>query len=323
MEYFKLGETGIKASKYCLGTMNFGMVTSSQEAFKILDKSVEVGINFIDTSNSYGGYTNRGASERIIGEWLKNNPAKRNKIILATKVYSCTENIFDNPNDEKGLSGYKIRHHLDASLKRLNTDHIELYQMHHIDRTCNFDSLWDAFYREFMLGKIDYVGSSNFSAFDLLLCQNSAQNKHFIGLVSEQHRYNLMHRLAELEVLPATKRLGISFLAWGPLDAGRLSDHVYRSDELARCSHNTITDQEKIKIDEYKKLCQTLGVKEQVLAMAWLLHEPIDGIVIGPRTEQQLDDYLIALEYPLTEEIAAEINKIFPPVGSAPEAYSW
>ena len=323
MEYFQLGKSGIQTSRLCLGTMNFGMVSSAEEAFRILDCALDNGINFVDTSNSYGGYENRGASEKIIGEWIKNNPGKRNRIILSTKVYSCTEKEFLNPNDEKGLSGYKIRHHLEASLRRLQTDHVELYQLHHVDRTCDYDGIWDALQREYLQGKIECVGTSNFPAHELVMFQYSGKAKHMLGVVSEQHRYNLLHRLAELEVIPATKKLGISILAWGPLDAGRLSENAFSPSPNARCSHNTITEMERTQIIKFQKLCAEVGAREQTLAMAWLLWTGVDGIVIGPRNEGQLQGYISAMQFRLTTDIVEELNKIFPPIGIAPEAYAW
>lgn len=324
MNYFKLGQTGLSVSRLCLGTMNFGMVSSKKECFKMLDMAIDYGINFIDTSNSYGGYTNRGESERIIGEWISLNQSKRNRIFLATKVYSQTEEEFRNPNDEKGLSRYKVRHHLKKSLERLRTDHIELYQMHHIDRNCSYEDLVDTFYREFMTGRIDYIGSSNFTAFDLAMFQSCSNNRKIIGLVSEQHKYNLMSRWAELEVLPATKKLGISFLAWGPLNAGLLSNNAFSLQQGTRAPHNKYTPADKLAINKFQKICTEFGLSCQFVAMAWLLHNSeVDGIVIGPRDHVQLLDYINALNVKLDEDMQKQIDEIFPPIGNAPECYAW
>lgn len=323
MNYHRLGNSGAVVSRLCLGTMNFGMVTDKSTSFRIMDMALDNGIHFFDTANSYGGHDNRGLSECIIGEWFCKEK-KRNQVFLADKVYHLSEPTFFNPNDNQGLSAYKIRRHLDDSLRRLQTDHIELYQMHHIDRKANWHEIWSEMDRLYLSGKIIYTGSSNFTAYDLALCNSVANSRQSIGLVSEQHRYNLMCRLPELEILPACSRAEISLLVWGPLSAGRLGDHPYDTRKNTRRSHNSFTDEDRRKIDRYQIFCKKTGFNAAQFALAWLLNNPVvTSVIIGPRTPEQLESCIKALEID-TSEYTEEIESIFPGVGGfAPEVYAW
>lgn len=323
MQYNKLGKSGAYVSKICLGTMNFGMLTPEDECFRIMDAAIDFGINFFDTSNSYGGYSSRGLTESIIGKWFCQNK-KRQQVFLGDKVYHLSEQIFGNPNDEKGLSAYKIRHHVESSLKRLQTDHIDLYQMHHIDRQVSWCELWSEFDRLYDSGKIIYTGSSNFSAFDLGLCHSYAERTNRLGLISEQHRYNLCCRLPELEVIPACRRANIGFLVWGPLNEGKLCREPYRKDSGTRSSHNKFSAREKVSIDTYLNFCKAENIDPSQLALSWLLHNPnITSIIIGPRTYAQLTSCINALEIDV-DSYMPSLDEIFPGVGGeAPEAYAW
>lgn len=323
MNYTRLGLSGAIVSKLCLGTMNFGMVTDKATSFRIMDMAIDNGINFFDTANSYGGYEKRGLSERIIGEWFISEK-KRNRVFLGDKVFHLTEESFFNPNDGKGLSAYKIRHHLEESLRRLQTDHIELYQMHHIDRTVNWYEIWSEMDRLYYTGRIVYTGSCNFTAYDLAICNSVANCRHSLGLVSEQHRYNLLCRLPELEILPACSRANIGLLVWGPLSAGMLGDHPFDTSPNTRGSHNNITNEAKRKIDMFHKFCKEANFNPAQFALAWLLNNPaVTSVIIGPRTPEQLGSCIRALDID-TRRFDAEIETIFPGVGGpAPEAYAW
>ncbi len=323
MKYVKLGKTGTWISRVCLGTMNFGMVTSKEEAFRILDESLDLGINFLDTSNSYGGYDSRGLSECIIGEWFYNN-STRNRIILADKVYHLSEKTFFDPNDDKGLSSYKIRRHLEDSLKRLKTDHIDLYQMHHIDNDYNWDEIWGEMNRNIINGKITYVGSSNFTAYDIAICNEYAKyNNVRLGLVSEQHRYNLLCRYPELEILPACKKSNMSLLVWGPLSAGLLADNPFCEDAFTRRAHNSFDENVRNKIKQYNELCADLNISCSEMALAWLFNNPnVGSVIIGPRTVEQLKSCVKSLEIDVSSYLSL-LNSIFEPVGEAPVSYAW
>ena len=234
MEYARLGRSGLKVSRLCLGTYNFGALTDEPEAFRIMDAALDAGINLFDTANHYPDFVNCGRTEEFIGRWFAQGGGRREKVVLATKVYQPMRDPLDGPNDEPGLSKYIIRRHAEGSLRRLRTDHIELYQMHHIDHDAVWEEVWEAFEILVHQGKIDYVGSSNFPGWRLAQAQAAATARSFFGLVSEQHRYSLLCRLPELEVLPAARALGIGVLAYSPLGGGLLGGHALKPDAGSR-----------------------------------------------------------------------------------------
>ncbi|GGA32235.1 aldo/keto reductase [Paenibacillus physcomitrellae] len=326
MEYTYLGRTGMKVSTLCLGTMNFGVDTEEKEAFRIMDAALDAGITFFDTANIYGWGENSGLTETIIGKWFAQGGGRREKVVLATKVHGQMHDASDGPNDERGLSLYKIRRHLEGSLRRLQTDHIELYQMHHIDRRTSWEELWSGFEAMVNQGKVDYIGSSNFAGWHLAKAQAAAEKRNFLGLVSEQHLYNLVNRNAELEVLPAARDYGLGVVVWSPLAGGLLGGSALKADKGKRTSHA----QEKIErhrqqLEQYAKLCDELGESQANVALAWLLANPaITAPIIGPRTIEQLENTLRAVEIKLDQATLDELDRIFPgPGGAAPEAYAW
>src|SRR5579884_4014365 len=199
MDYVHLGRSGVQVSRLCLGTMNFGPHTEEREAFAIMDRALEVGINFFDTANVYGGRRGEGITETIIGRWLAQGGGRREKIVLATKVYNGRDPW---PNTSR-LSARHIRDACEASLRRLQTDHIDLYQMHHVDRATPWEEIWQAMDLLVAQGKVVYVGSSNFAAWHIVAANEAARQRHSFGLVSEQSLYNLKTRTIELEVIPA------------------------------------------------------------------------------------------------------------------------
>lgn len=309
MNYTTLGRSGLKVSRICLGSWHFGTKTDEKEAFAIMDAALEAGINFLDTANHYPDFEICGRSEEIIGRWFAQGSGRRESVVLATKVYQPMMDTTDGPNNEGGLSKYKIRRHIEGSLRRLQTDHIELYQMHHVDRNVGWDELWEAFEVLTYQGKIDYVGSSNFPAWVLAVAQGAAKARNFFGLVSEQHRYNLLCRLPELEVLPAAQALGLGVLAYSPLANGQLKGEP----------------QEDKQLSTFHELCQELGESGPSIGLAWLLANPaLTCAVIGARTLEQLPAALRADELTLSEDTLTRLNTIFPgPGGPAPEAYAW
>ncbi len=327
MDYTYLGRTGLKVSKLCLGTMNFGSYTSEEDAFAIMDRALEAGINFFDTANVYGGSGQRGRTEEIIGRWFAQGGGRREKVVLATKVYGGMEDETDGPNQDRGLSAYKIRRHLEESLKRLQTDHVELYQMHHIERHAPWEEIWGVFESLVNQGKTYYIGSSNFAGYHLALAQAKAEKRHFLGLVSEQHKYNLLCRLPELEVLPAAEDLGIGVIPWSPLGGGLLSGKILDPEPGSRSEQRAddLSDEERSQLEAYSKLCKDLGETEPNVALAWLLANPaVTAPIIGPRTMDQLEQALKAVEINLSEDVLKELDRIFPgPGGHAPEAYAW
>jgi aryl-alcohol dehydrogenase-like predicted oxidoreductase len=325
MQYTFLGRSGLKVSRICLGTMNFGQFTDENEAFRIMDTALDAGINFFDTANVYGnGYDQgQGRTEEIIGKWFAQGGGRREKVVLATKVSGAIDPN-DGPNNEEGLSAYKIRRHIESSLQRLRTDYVELYQMHHIDRNVTWDELWMEFERLISQGKTIYIGSSNFAGWHLVVAQEAAKSKGLLGLISEQHKYNLMCRLPELELLPAAKELGIGVLPWSPMAEGLLAGlnlkvHT-RNHELKKqmLSH-------EIKLNRFFNLCSDIGQRGDTVALSWLLNNSaVTAPVIGPRTLDQLHHSLKAVDLKMTNDILDELDSIFPgPGGPAPEAYAW
>jgi len=323
MHYVRLGRTGLRVSRLCLGTMNFGPLTSESDSFAIMDRALDTGVNFFDTANVYGWKTGEGVTEQIVGRWLAQDGTRRNRIVLATKVYG---KMGDGPND-RGLSAYSIRRACDESLRRLCTDRIDLYQMHHVDRDTPWDEVWQAMEQLVAQGKVAYVGSSNFAAWHIAAAQAAATARHFLGLVSEQSLYNLAARTVELEVLPACRTLGLGVIPWSPLAGGLLGGALEQVAAGRRASDRIRrgVEQRRGQLEAWEGLCRELGHAPADVALAWLLREPaVAAPIIGPRTMDQLTGALRALDVQLDADALARLDRIWPgPGGEAPEAYAW
>ena len=328
MEYTNLGRTGLSVSRLCLGTMNFGPATEEADSFTIMDRALEHGINFFDTANVYGWKLGEGITEQIIGRWFAQGGGRRDKVVLATKVYG---RMGDWPNDQ-GLSARHIVTACEGSLRRLQTDVIDLYQMHHISRTTPWDEIWQAMELLYAQGKVRYVGSSNFAGWHIATAQGSAARRNFLGLVSEQCIYNLLTRHVELEVIPAAQHYGLGIIPWSPLHGGLLSGALRKQAEgtAGRSKSGRSADgleEHRATIEAYEKLCADLGEDPANVALAWLLSRPgVTAPIVGPRTVEQLDGPLRALELTLSAETLATLDRLFPPVGSGgpgPEAWAW
>ena len=321
MEYRQLGKSALKVSTLCLGTMNFGPRTSEEESFAIMDDAMEAGINFFDTANQYGGKLGVGTTETIVGKWLTQNPQHRERIVLATKVH---QPMSDDVND-RGLSARHIRMACEASLKRLNVDHIDLYQMHHIDRAAPAEEIWQAMDQLISQGKITYVGSSNFPGWKIAQMNEKAQVRHSLGLVSEQSLYNLVERSAELEVIPACKEYGLGVITWSPLSGGLLA--LNDDDGTGRRQSKSIKSAAQSRSDQlsrYGDLCKSIGETPTAVALAWLLNQGgVTSNIIGPGSRAQLASVLHVPTMQISQETLATIDEIFPPIGTAPEAYAW
>ncbi|MGH7145826.1 MAG: aldo/keto reductase [Planctomycetota bacterium] len=323
MDYTQLGRSGAKVSRLCLGTMNFGPQTPEPEAHQIMDHALELGINFFDTANVYGGKDHKGWTEEIVGRWLAQGGGRRGKIVLATKLFG---NMTDWPNEGR-ISAINIRRACEASLKRLQTDHIDLYQMHHIDRLCSWDEAWQAFDVLVQQGKVLYVGSSNFAGWNIAQACEAAKARHAFGLTSEQSVYNLNNRMLELEVVPACAAYGLGLIPWSPL-AGGLLGGVLQKEAAGRRTGEGVQKalaKHRPKIEAWEGFCKELGEQPADVALAWLLGNPVvTAPIIGPRTQAQLDGSLRALTLKLTPEQLKQLDTIFPgPGGQAPEAYAW
>ena len=323
MEYKNLGRTGLSVSKLCLGTMNFGPQTSEEDSFTIMDKALDLGINFFDTANVYGWKRGEGITEQIIGRWFDQGGGRREKVVLATKVYGT---MGDWPNENR-LSALHIKKACEDSLRRMKTDYIDLYQMHHVDRETPWEEIWQAMEQLVREGKVLYVGSSNFAGWHIAKAQGVAKSRNFMGLVSEQSLYNLNARMIELEVIPACEDYGLGLIPWSPLAGGMLGGALKKISEGRRASERQQETIEKHRpqLEAYEALCDDLGESPADVALAWLLHNPVvTAPIIGPRTIGQLEGSLRALELKLDDETLTKLDVIWPgPGGTAPEAYAW
>jgi aryl-alcohol dehydrogenase-like predicted oxidoreductase len=322
----RLGSTGLQVGPLALGSVNFSWLTDEADSFRILDAAFERGANLLDTSDNY----NAGQTEALLGRWFAQGGGRREKTVLASKVYSAPmewgspdpvkrTGSWVGPN-QKGLSAKHIREACEASLKRLNTDYLDLYQMHHVDRGVRWEEVWQAFEVLIAQGKVLYVGSSNFAGWHIAQAQETARARNFLGLAAEQSVYSLMRRTVELEVLPACAAYGMAFLPYSPLAAGALAGKPQENTAGRRAfvRQNPATD-------EYNALCERIGHPPADVALAWLAGRPgVTAPIVGPRTLEQFEANLAAVEIKLDEATLAELDRIFPgPGGPAPEAYAW
>ncbi|HZP43523.1 MAG TPA: aldo/keto reductase [Candidatus Binatia bacterium] len=323
MDHVRLGRTGLRVSRLCLGTMNFGPLTSEPDSFAIMDRALDAGVNFFDTANVYGWKTGEGVTEQIVGRWLAQGGGRRERIVLATKVYG---RMGAGPND-RGLSAYHVRRACDESLRRLRTDRIDLYQVHHVDRDTPWDELWQAMEQLVAAGKVLYVGSSNFAGWHIAQACEAARARHFLGLVSEQSLYNLAARTIELEVIPACRAYGLGLIPWSPLAGGLLGGALAEAADGRRASDRLRKSVEthRAQLEAYEALCRELGAAPAEIALAWLLAQPgVTAPIVGPRTIEQLEGSLRALSVRLSDDARARLDRIWPgPGGEAPEAYAW
>ena len=323
MERTRLGRTGLLVSRLCLGTMNFGPETSEEDSYTIMDRALEEEINFFDTANVYGWKKGEGVTEQIVGRWFAKGGGRRAKVVLATKLYGS---MGDWPNENR-LSALNIRRACEGSLRRLQTDYIDLYQMHHVDRDTPWDELWQAMELLVQQGKVLYVGSSNFAGWHIVKANEAARARHALGLVSEQSLYNLAERTIELELLPACRDYGVGVIPWSPLGGGLLGG-ILRKAREGRSASDQVRErleEHRPQVEEYEAFCDELGERPSDVALAWLLRQPgVTAPITGPRTLEQLEQSLRGLEVGLDDKALERLDQIWPgPGGPAPEAYAW
>jgi aryl-alcohol dehydrogenase-like predicted oxidoreductase len=323
MDYTHLGRSGLSVSRLCLGTMNFGPETSEEDSFEIMDRALDVGINFFDTANVYGWVKGEGITEQIVGRWFAQGGGRREKTVIATKLYGS---MSDWPNDTF-LSARNIRNAVEGSLKRLQTDHIDLYQMHHVDRSTPWEEIWEAFDVLRQQGKVLYFGSSNHAGWHIAKANETARRLGRLGLVSEQSIYNLLKREVELEVLPACLDYGVGVIPWSPLNGGLLGGVIRKTEEGKRRLEGRskeALETHRDAVQAWEDLCEELHEEPAHMALAWLLHQQaVTSPIIGPRTLEQFDGTLRALEIELEDKTLTRIDEIFPGPGPAPESYAW
>ncbi|MCY4526577.1 MAG: aldo/keto reductase [Anaerolineaceae bacterium] len=352
MQYTHLGRTGLLVSRFCLGTANLGPFTAPEDSPAIMNEALELGINFFDTADIYGWWGGReqpGLSEEIIGRWLAEDQSRRRQIVLAGKVYFP---MSDDVND-RGLSAYHIRQACEDSLRRLKTDHIDLYQMHHVDRgqpqpteyewgmakpgidrqrsgqrkpETSWEEIWQAMELLVQQGKVLYLGSSNFAGWNIAQACERARQRNFLGLVSDQSLYNLSQRSIEMEVIPACREYGLGLLPYMALAGGLLAGTLRKAAAGRRTPlYDELAPGMKLKIDAWEAFCRDLGEAPAHVATAWLLKNPaVTAPIIGPRRVEHLADSLRSLDLDLDEATMARLDEIWPgPGGQAPEAYAW
>lgn len=317
MEIRSLGRTGMKVSVLCLGCMNFGGKTNAEDSYAIIDRAIDAGINFLDTANVYS----RGRSEEVTGEALKRN-GKRSRIVLATKVHGTMD------DDEPNAYGNQRRHIIEqceASLRRLQTDYIDLYQIHRPQSDIPIDETLRALDDLIRDGKVRYIGTSTFAAWQLLESLWVSKEYGLNRFVCEQPPYNIFDRRIERELLPMCRTYGIGTIPWSPIAGGLLSGNYtrdnqspegkrYSSDDLnaiqARRKNEAIWDV----IDRLTAMAESKGITLAQLALAWVVQRPgVTSPIIGPRTMDHLEDNLGALDITFTDEELATIDEIVPP----------
>ncbi|MCD0481175.1 aldo/keto reductase [Streptacidiphilus sp. ASG 303] len=329
MEYTQLGRTGLTVSRIVLGTMNFGPETDEPTSHAIMDAALDAGLNFFDTANVYGWGENKGRTEEIIGSWFAKGGDRRDRTVLATKVYGNMGPDGEAwPNHDR-LSALNIRRAVEASLKRLGTDHIDVYQFHHVDRRTPFEEIWQAVDVLIRQGKILYAGSSNFPGYKIAQANETAARQGMVGLVSEQCLYNLAERRAEMEVIPAAQEYGLGVIPWSPLHGGLLGGVIRKQAEGGRRASGRTVDAladtaMRDRVQAYEDLLDKHGLEPGETALAWLLTRPgVTGPIVGPRTPEQLRGALRAVELELDDELLAALDEVFPGPGPSPEAFAW
>ena len=326
----RLGKHGVLVSNLCLGTMNFGWHTTEEDSFAIMDRALELGVNFFDTADVYGWADEHGLTEEIIGRWFAQGGGRRDAVVLATKVYNPVDrkaNLAEVNSDGRSLSAYKIRKHAEGSLKRLQTDWIDLYQMHHVDHECPWDETWQAFDALVKQGKVVYVGSSNFAGWDIATACQEASKRSLMGLVSEQSIYHVDNRMIELEVIPACREYGLGLIPWSPLGGGLLGGALEKFNTGRRKDKefSKKVEEKRDQLEKYESLCKEIGHPPGEVALAWLISNPVvTAPIIGPRTIDQLESAVRAASIELDDDTLKKLDEIFPgPGGEAPMAYAW
>ncbi|WP_040338048.1 aldo/keto reductase [Candidatus Blastococcus massiliensis] len=322
MDYTHLGRSGLTVSRLCLGTMNFGWQTPEADSHAIMDRALAEGVNFFDTANVYGRDAGKGRTEEVLGTWFAQGGQRRERTVLATKVYG---NMTDWPNDTF-LSARNIVRACEASLRRMQTEWIDLYQFHHVDLKTPWEEIWQACETLVAQGKVLYVGSSNHAAWQIVAANEAAARRNFQGLVSEQSHYNLLTRHVELEVLPAARHYGVGIIPWSPLAGGLLAGVLEKAESGRRSDERTQRRIEKLRpqLEEYEAFCREIGAAPADVGVAWLLHQKaVTAPIVGPRTMEQFEGALTALELTLDDAQLGRLDEIFPGYKAAPMEYAW
>lgn len=318
MEYVKLGNTGLDVSKLCLGCMSFGdpqkwqasWVLEEDAARKVIKKALDLGINFFDTANCYG----LGSSEGVLGRALKDY-AKREDIVLATKL---SVQMRETPNGS-GLSRKEIFYEVNESLKRLQTDYIDLLYIHRWDYGTPIEETMRALNDLVTEGKVRYIGASSMYAWQFQKAQYTAEKHGWVKFVAMQGHYNLLYREEEREMNPLCKDMGVALTPYSPLAAGRLSRDWFATtaraeqDQVAKMKYDSTEDSDKIIVDHVGEIAEKKGITRTAVALAWLWAKGVVAPVYGPTKEKYLDDAVSALDVKLTDEEISYLEKPYIP----------
>ena len=317
MDYRSFGRTGVQVSPLCLGCMMFGVKTAPEDSYAIIDRAIDAGINFLDTANVYS----RGRSEKVTGEALKRN-GKRHQVVLATKVHGTMDDTDPNAH---GTSRRHIIEQCDASLRRLQTDYIDLYQLHRPRPEIAIDETLRALDDLVRAGKVRYLGTSTFAAWQIMEGLWASKELGLNRFVCEQPPYNLLDRRIERELIPMAQTYGIGIIPWSPLAGGLLSGKYRRNEAVPPDSRFADMEsnpmlrkrmQEQVfdVTEGLQELIEAKGCTMSQLSLAWCVQQPgVTSPIIGPRTIEQLEDNLQALDVTLTEQDHATIDELVPP----------
>ncbi len=312
MEYRNLGRAGVKVSPLCLGCMNFGGATEEKESIRIIHQALDAGINFLDTANVY----NNGRSEEVVGNAIRD---RRDKVVLATKVHG---RMGEGPND-RGNSRYHIMSQVEASLMRLQTDHIDLYQLHRPDPDTGMGEQLGVLTDLVRQGKVRYIGTSTFPSH--LLCESLwiSDVRQLEPFVCEQPPYSIFCRYIEREVLPFCERHGFGVIPWSPLAGGWLTGKYRKGRDLpegcraGRHDWDMESKEAERRFDAVEKLipiAEERGCTLSQFALAWTLANPaVTAPIIGPRTSEHLEDNLGALDVDMSAEVLERVDEVVPP----------
>jgi 1-deoxyxylulose-5-phosphate synthase len=318
LQYVNLGSTGLKVSRLCLGCMTYGAKTwrawvlAEDEARPFIRRALEAGITFFDTADVYS----QGVSEEILGRALKDFGPSRDRLVIATKVHGA---MSDDPN-ARGLSRKHILHAIDASLRRLGTDHVDLYQIHRFDPSRPMEETLEALTDVVRAGKALHIGASSMFTWQFSKYLHLAREDGWARFVTMQNHYNLIYREEEREMIPFCRSEGIGLIPWSPLARGVLAGNRQagttrsRSDEFSRRLYDTTREADEQVIDRVAKIAEAHGVPPARVALAWLLHKPgVTAPIIGASKPHHLDDALAALDLKLTPEDIAALEEPYVP----------
>jgi aryl-alcohol dehydrogenase-like predicted oxidoreductase len=323
MEYRSLGRTGVMVSPLCLGAMNFGGPTAEEDSIAIINRALDGGFNFIDTANVY----NAGESERIVGKALAQN-GKRDHIVLATKVYG---DMGPGPN-EKGVSRYHIIKACEDSLRRLQTDRIDLYQLHRPSLTVPQDETLRAFDDLVRSGKVVYIGASTHPAWIVMEALAASEKYGLVRYISEQPPYNLLDRRIENELVPLAKKYGLGLLPWSPLAGGILAGRYASKNEMPEDSRGAragtmftdrISEQGVEIAQKVGEMARERDLTPAQLALLWCKDQPaVTSPIIGPRTMQHIEDFIPVLEMTLADEDRTRFDELVHPGNAAADFHN-